>query len=974
MFYAIYKLDNNKYQIVNSNSDNKIKKKIIEYKPCLYIEDESGKYKDFYGKRLKKVVFNNEYEYSSALKEYKKKNIKYCGDIAPKYQALAHNIENIDFNIKPVIAYNYDIEAFNLENDNYSNPLDADNPIQSITIQNMITNKYMVFGYNDYEVTDIHRYDDKGNILFTVYKENIKYIKCDNENQLLRRFIKLLTDNVNVIVGYNILYYDNTYIISRCRKLNIEKEFVENSSLRSDSTEFGFMQNIDSYPCIKKFKNDTLENNQLNTVSKAYLGYGKIEFSESFRELYLNDYKKFLDYNIIDVALVYELEKKLGIIKLMFNMNNRFFCNPVDTMSLTTYVDTAIYKDCLDNNIIIPCKTKKLKESYVGGFVMEPLRGISDYGFCIDLESSYPNNIGRYNISPETLVDYSELPEELLEKVLVLKFKIAKDVYKEYKQYYRTKDGDLKFDKNCIKVSHENCALHFNKTDEKKNNEVTVNKLAFPRFFIDYSGKEVDDEIFSSEINKSVKLLFVMNQEQYSTYLSDRIFNKNIFAMYEMLITEKLIDFFVEDHNRFKEFSADIKNQNLTMTPNLQFFRKDKIGIITKFVKTNFQHRVSFKNLGKDISLLISAKKNNDKSLLDSIKNKEFIEEYCNKSLEELSDIEDIADTNDATFKRVINGTYGFLAAISGRYYNKHLGESITSAGQLAASGFRTYMRKTLKVTDIYQDTDSIDGIITKEIHIYDEIMKNKHDNAVIVNLILDWYNSTVLPLYKKYFNTLKDLCNCCDTDLKFDLETIMKSQLFTDKKKYAWQLIYSKGTIYPVGKEKFKHKGLNFVKSDTPPWCRPKLKKFTELALTTRDEKLLKAYIMKCRKVYESQDLLTIGKPVGVKTFNDYAIGDSAIPAGVDAAMCYNTFIEDQGLKQYNKIGDGNKIKWVYINPRNSYKFDKIAIMEDGAIEEIKKYFEVDYEKQWQTTFMSLPERIFEVCGWNLNSKKSMF
>jgi DNA polymerase elongation subunit (family B) len=777
MLYAIYDIGDNKYQIVQSEN-NVIKKKVVEYKPCLFTADKNGKYEDFYGRKLKKVVFNNEYEYKAAIKDYKKKNIFFCGDIHPKYQCLANNIDKINFNIEPVIAYNYDIECFNLENDDFSTPELALNPVQSITIQNMRTGKYMVFGYEDYEITDIHRYsDDEKTILFTVKKEDIRYVKCDNERQLLKKFIKIMTENVNVICGYNILYFDNTYIVNRCKKLGIEKDFVARAKAgRDDCTYFGLMQNIDSFPSIKKFKNDTLENNQLNTVAKAYLGYGKIEHSESFRLFYLNDFKKFIDYNIIDVALVYMLEMRLGIVKLMFNMSNRFFCNPTDTMSLTTYVDTAVYKQCLDNKIIIPAKSKNVKEPYIGGWVEDPVRGISDYGFCIDLESSYPNNIGRYNISPETLIKYSELPEDFLELVLELKFKITKEVYAEYKDYYRTSDGDIKKSDKSGKVTHDNCALHFIRDDNKK--VVKIEELAYPRFFIDYSGKPVDENIFCADLDKKTKLLFMMDYDEVQEHLSDRVFNEDMFAMYEMLITQKLVDYFTDDHLRFKPFTKYCKEMNICITPNLQFYNVAEMGIITKFVSDNFKHRVIFKNLGKDIALLIEYKKSKDEKILSKIKDKSIIELYEETDIKQLEDYENDAEVNDATYKRVINGTYGFLAAITGRYYNKNLGESITAAGQLAATGFRKYMRKKLYAKDIYQDTDSCWG---------ESIINTNVGDYKIEDL---WGMSINKTEYKdeKFFAELPELKTLCydvenekvvQRDIKYIMKHKVKKRMF---------------------------------------------------------------------------------------------------------------------------------------------------------------------------------------------------
>lgn len=975
MLYGIYSLGENKYQLI-IDEKGEIKKKIIEYKPCLYVKSDNidnVKYVDFYNKSLKKVVFQNEYEYKKALTEYKKKKIDYCGDIATKYQALASYSNKIDFSLYPIVAYNYDIEAFNLDNDNYCTPQSATNPIQSITIQNMFTNKYLVLGYKDYDITDIHRYDkDNTTILFTVKKEDITYLKCENERLLLKKFISILKKNVNVITGYNILSYDNMYIISRCKKLGIEKEFIDKCKMRENEAEFGFMENIDAYPSIKKFKNDTLENNSLDTVAKAYLGYGKIEFTEGFRTLYINDYKKFIDYNIIDVALVYMLEQKLSIMKLMFNMSNSFFCNATDTMSLTTYVDTAIYKEQLDNNIIVPAKKSNMKEPYVGGFVLEPIRGISFISANVDIISSYPTNGRRNNISVETLICYNNLQPELLEIVLKHKFRAVKEVYSTYKEYYRTKDGSLKFDKNHKKVDHNNCALHFLQDDNKK--DIELHKLTYPRFFIDYDNSLFDEEnsdvFFTKVDNKYNRIFFIMDYDEAIEHLTknNREFNKDFFAISEMLVTENLIEYFSEDHKRFDEFTPYLQKNNMCMTCNLQFFDLSRVGILAKFQEDNFFKRVKFKKLSKDYDCLIDYIKTKDVNSKDKIKNKEIL---VTTDIVEAKKLGDNAELNNNTLKVVINGSYGFQATEKSRYYNKHIGESITASGQLCIRGVSRYLEKNKLIESLYGDTDA--RVISPHKETYCELLAkiaNSKNRQEIANLILDWYKFDILPKINQYFAESKILLNTRDVDIEFDLETIQLKTLFTDKKKYSWLLLYKDGIVFEG--DKFKHKGLGFVKSDCPPWCRSKLKKFVELTLTTENPKLLKAYILKCKEVYEKQNILTISKPVSVKTLDDYCSDDNGIPAGVDAALNYNKFINDQRLKQYNPIVAGSKIKWIYIDPKNSYGFDKIAIIDGGAIEEIKKYFVIDYKKQFESTFMSLPERIFEVCGWNLNTNKN--
>ena len=1014
MFYGIYenKEKANEFEVVYQKGSNFFKKK-INTKPYFFVPvndngEEKTIYKDMYNNSVRKVTFDNIFEQRANLKRLKDKNLDFCGDLQQKYQALISfynivtnkNNSNI-FNIEKgenFIAWNYDIEAFSLKTDDFIKPEDATAPVQSICIQDMSENKYYVFGYFDYEVTDIHRKDIKDdNILFTVKKEDIIYIKCGSEQELLKKFVNIVETKVNLLTGYNIDLYDNLYIANRLKKLGICYEFVNKLNLSRGVTRFGKIQTVDLYESIKKFKAPKTENNKLETIAKFYLGYGKVEFEGSYRDLYKNDYKKFIDYNIIDVALVYQLEKKLGVIKLMVNLANKFLCNIEDTMSLTTYVDNAIYsKALLNKKVIVQGKKSVVKEPYVGGYVLEPKRGLSGLSICADVESSYPTNIRIYNISPEKLVKYTDLSSKLFRMVLELKFKFAKELYLENIGVCRNKNGDILKTKN---PQTEYQLVHFFPNDKIVKNNDQLFYLSYPRMLIGYGDSigEIDYKTFnckdavvssiSAKDNKNtIYFFYINNKEGLENLLNkypDKIkFNENLFCFYEQLITEKLIEYFVNDKDNFIPFKPYLKKYNYTMTPNLQFFKIDSIGLIPEFVEETFFDRVKFKKLTEDYGLLIEYVKTKDLSILSKITFKDEIEEYLglskdglynlNNSVKDLEILKELADLDNNTLKVVINGTYGFLAFEGSRYYNKDLGEAITSAGQLTASGCRKYIVNEFpnELEQIYQDTDSNIFAFkqgSKVMSKIDESTSNKEK----VEIILDFYNNTILPKINEYFDFLKVTCNRRDVKVKFDLETIMSDTFFTDMKKYCWKLIYKSGNIYEKGKEKYKHTGLSYIKSSCPVWVKPKLKKLTELLIETKaDSKFLNAYILKCKQAFKKANIIDICSSTAIQTLYNYTKESDSIPAGVDASLNYNEYLDKKNLKQFAKLTNKDKVAWIYLD-KNKYGFDKIVITKDLE-EYILNDFVIDYEKQFESTFMGLIERYFEVCDIEFYNKKS--
>jgi hypothetical protein len=70
----------------------------------------------------------------------------------------------------------------------------------------------------------------------------------------------------------------------------------------------------------------------LDHIAKVELGKEKLSYAEytSFRDFYKNDWQKFVEYNVIDVELVDQLEDKMKLIELILTMAYDAKCNYTD--------------------------------------------------------------------------------------------------------------------------------------------------------------------------------------------------------------------------------------------------------------------------------------------------------------------------------------------------------------------------------------------------------------------------------------------------------------------------------------------------------------------------------------------------------------------------------------------------------------------------------------------------------------------
>ena len=137
-------------------------------------------------------------------------------------------------------------------------------------------------------------------------------------------------------------------------------------------------------------------------ISEKKLSY---EEHGSLHTLYLNDYQKFIDYNIKDVELVDRFEDKMGLITLCLTMAYKGGVNYNDTFGTTAIWDSIIYRELFQKKVAVPFSEVKFKSPYPGGYVKDPQVGLHKWVVSFDLNSLYPSLIMQYNMSPETIIE-----------------------------------------------------------------------------------------------------------------------------------------------------------------------------------------------------------------------------------------------------------------------------------------------------------------------------------------------------------------------------------------------------------------------------------------------------------------------------------------------------------------------------------------------------------------------------------------
>ena len=161
---------------------------------------------------------------------------------------------------------------------------------------------------------------------------------------------------------------------------------------------------LDYMDLYKTFSPGERESFSLNYISELELGEGKIAYNAvSLGELAQTDWKTFVDYNIQDVHLLVRLEEKLKFLEIARMLAYKGCTNFESALGKVSIVTGAVAIQAAKQNFVIPTfPVHNDRESYEGGYVRDPEKGIQKAIVSFDVNSLYPNTIITLNISPET--------------------------------------------------------------------------------------------------------------------------------------------------------------------------------------------------------------------------------------------------------------------------------------------------------------------------------------------------------------------------------------------------------------------------------------------------------------------------------------------------------------------------------------------------------------------------------------------
>lgn len=369
------------------------------YNRYAYKRSQNGSYKSLYGDVLDKV-----YDFEDTDLDV------FEGDVHPELRVLIDEYENSD---DPSHGHKVVIIDIEVNSDGgFPDINTGDKTITAIALYDQIGDTYHSLILDpDRKVVDSH----VGNIVTRSFR---------TEEGLLNSFLLLWEDIAPTIVsGWNINNFDIPYLYNRIRAVLGKKEGYRLSPINiAYQNKFTRRMTVAGISCLdyldlyKKFLGVMKSSYSLSNVAKdEELKHQKIVYKGSLNDLYKNDIHRFVEYNLVDVMVVVELDKKYDFIFLARSVCHKGHV-PYEWFQMSSrFIDGAILMYLRRHNLVAPNKPIGGREEYeameeddedgfTGAFVKEPIAGLYDWIFSVDIRSLYPSVIMSLNISPETKI------------------------------------------------------------------------------------------------------------------------------------------------------------------------------------------------------------------------------------------------------------------------------------------------------------------------------------------------------------------------------------------------------------------------------------------------------------------------------------------------------------------------------------------------------------------------------------------
>jgi len=394
---------------------------------------------------------------------------------------------------------------------------------------------------------------------------------------------------------------------------------------------------------------------------------------------------------------------------------------------------------------------------------------------------------------------------------------------------------------------------------------------------------------------------------------------------------------------------VNVDTDNKCVAASGQYFKTTEKGILPKIIDQMYSERVIIK-----------------KQMLASQQELQKVNKEDKQELYRIQRDIAIAENQQMSIKILLNSLYGALGNKYFRFFDQRIAEGITLTGQLtirwAEKAINQYLNKILKTSKDYVlaiDTDSVYVCLNDLVEAV-----NPKNPLEFVNTVCE---EKLEPVLEQSYNKLFEMLGGIDNRMVMKREAIADRGIWTAKKRYILNVYDNEGVRY--AEPKLKIMGIEAIKSSTPAPCREALKEMFKVIISG-SESDVQRNIESFRTYFKTLAPDQIAFPRGITNLTKFrdktTIYKKGTPIHARGSLLYNKLLMDKSLtKQYNKIQNGEKIKFIYLRTPNSIKEDVISFS-DYLPEEFGLHRYIDYEKQFSKTFLDVIEPILSAINWN--------
>ena len=393
-----------------------------------------------------------------------------------------------------------------------------------------------------------------------------------------------------------------------------------------------------------------------------------------------------------------------------------------------------------------------------------------------------------------------------------------------------------------------------------------------------------------------------------------------------------------------------LKDQNMTMTPNGSLYTRKKQGFLPALMEKMYTDRVKYKKM-----MIEEQKKGRSAD-----PNK--LAQYHNMQI---------------NLKIALNSAYGALGNQWFRYYDVRNAEAVSVAGQLsirwAERAVNQYLNKVLET----EDKDYVLASDTDSLYVTMEAMVEKvglTDTDKVIKFLDTVCDGKIQKVIDDCYGELAEYINAFQQKMVMKREVLADVGIWTGKKHYILNVHNSEGVQYE--EPKLKIMGIEAVKSSTPEHCRNALKKAFKIVVNGTEDDVIE-YIEKFKGQFKSLSAEEVSFPRSVKGLSKYqdsvTVYRKSTPLHVKGSLIYNMMLKKNKLtKKYPIIQEGEKIKYTYLKEPNPSGDSAIAMLTTLPKEfNLEEY--IDYDRQFEKSFLDPMKGILEKIGWEYEKKSTI-